>query len=387
MEPFRSGRSPSLAILCILTVVVGGASALLGLCGPFTDVAADAFCPFVLEVFYLGVTTGTTPATYDPASPVSRLQMAAFLSRSVDAVLKRSSRRAALNRFWTTQDTSVLGLTALNAPRFLQSDGQDLWVSSSGGSVYRVRASDGKLLDTWTGATQAHGVVAAGGRVFVTGVLDPGRLYMIDPTQPAGAVTTVASNLGAFPNGIAFDGARIWTANLAVGGGVSIVTPGAVIPWTVTTVAAGFQSVMGALFDGANIWVTDSGPGTLLKLDGAGTVLQTVTAGSQPSFPVFDGTNIWVPNWDSNSVTVVRASTGAVLQTLTGNGLSSPIFAAFDGQRILVTNFLGPSVSLWEAADLSPIGSFPTGLAPRGACSDGVDFWVGLLGANRLARF
>jgi hypothetical protein len=34
----------------------------------------------VLEVFYLGITTGTSPTTYDPASNVSRLQMAAFLS-------------------------------------------------------------------------------------------------------------------------------------------------------------------------------------------------------------------------------------------------------------------------------------------------------------------
>jgi len=41
------------------------------------------FCPFVLEIFYLGITTGTTPTTYDPSSTVTRLQMAAFLSRTV----------------------------------------------------------------------------------------------------------------------------------------------------------------------------------------------------------------------------------------------------------------------------------------------------------------
>jgi hypothetical protein len=51
--------------------LLGASSALLGVCGPFTDVAADAFCPFVLEIFYLGITTGTTPTTYDPTSNVS----------------------------------------------------------------------------------------------------------------------------------------------------------------------------------------------------------------------------------------------------------------------------------------------------------------------------
>src|SRR6266498_1411184 len=97
----------------VLTVLLGASSALLGVCGPFTDVAADAFCPFVLEVFYLGITTGTTPTTYDPASSVSRLQMAAFLSRSVDGVLKRGSRRAALNRYWTSSSELSLGLTTV----------------------------------------------------------------------------------------------------------------------------------------------------------------------------------------------------------------------------------------------------------------------------------
>jgi hypothetical protein len=35
-------------------VIFGGANGLLAVGGPFTDVAADAFCPFVLEIFTLG---------------------------------------------------------------------------------------------------------------------------------------------------------------------------------------------------------------------------------------------------------------------------------------------------------------------------------------------
>jgi hypothetical protein len=78
-----------------------------------------------------------------------------------------------------------------------------------------------------------------------------------------------------------------------------------------------------------------------------------------------------------------------VLATLTGNGLSRPFQAAFDGQRILVTNITGDSISLWKAADLTPLGSFTTGLntLPRGACSDGINFWITLIGTNQLARF
>jgi DNA-binding beta-propeller fold protein YncE len=155
----------------------------------------------------------------------------------------------------------------------------------------------------------------------------------------------------------------------------------------VTTVTSGFQNPRGILFDGANVWTTDQT--RILKLDAGGAILQTVTVGLSPEFPVFDGTNIWVPNKVSGSVSVVRASSGAVLATLTGNGLDEPWAAAFDGQRVLVTNNGGDSVSLWKAADLTTLGVFSTGAGtqPFGACSDGLSFWISLVDANRLARF
>jgi hypothetical protein len=388
MNPFRRGRALFLSTVVAAAVLSGAGSALLGICGPFTDVAGDAFCPFVLEVFYLGVTTGTTPTTYDPASGVSRLQMAAFLSRTVDGTLRRASLRAAADKFWTPQDTAALGITTVgNSPYGIRFDGADLWVANigAGGTVSRVRASDGKLLETWTGAGFAIGVLAALGRVFVTGSTIPGKLYMIDPSQAAGVVTTVSTGLGNNATGIAFDGSRIWTANGA--GTVSIVTPGT---WTVTTtnVAVGTSNLFGALYDRSNIWITDTSAGTLLKLDSSGAVLQTVTVGLGPLAPVFDGTNIWVPNSSHNSITVVRASNGAVLQTLTGNGLNLPYGGAFDGERVLFTNILASSVSLWKAADLSPLGSPALALpGPAFATSDGLNFWITFPGVNRVQRF
>ena len=378
---------PRLLSMAATALAAGVAAGAILPCGPFTDVAADAFCPFVLELFTLGITTGTTPTTYDPSSNVSRLQMAAFLSRTVDGVLKRGSRRAAMNQFWTTQNQTALGLTTVGAnPANVCSDGADLWVANHGsGTVSRVRASDGKLLATWTGASGANAIVAANGNVAVAGGGNPGLLYVLLASDPPGAVTTVATNLGSTPQAIAFDGASVWTANFT---SVSIAVPADPPPWTVTTVTAGFVHPAGALFDGGYVWITDTA-GTLLKLDGAASILQTVTVGSTPLSPVYDGGNIWVPNFGSNSVSVVRASNGSILQTLTGNGLNGPTTAAFDGQRVLVTNVNGPSVSLWKSADSTPIGFFSTGAStsPIGACSDGVNFWITLSNAARLARF
>jgi YVTN family beta-propeller protein len=307
------------------------------------------------------------------------------------------SKRAALDQFWTTTprypgSTGGLGTTTVgHQPLLLKSDGADLWVpNSESDTVSRVRASDGKLLDTWTGATFPVGVLVAMGRVFVTGqtLFENGNLFIIDPTQAGGQVTEVTgSGLGVNPQGIAFDGSRIWTAN--PGGSVSIVTPAMTPPWAVTTVKTGFSHPQGMLFDGSNIWVTDGAANTLLKLDQTAAIIQTVMVGSEPRLPAFDGTNIWVPNSSANSVSVVRAATGAVIATLTGNGLNAPEQAAFDGQRILVTNPFADSVSLWNAVDFTPIGTFSTGslTGPFGACSDGVNFWITLARSNQLARF
>src|SRR5262245_40093060 len=172
MRLFPSGR-PLFATVSIAAaaLLVGATGALLGVCGPFTDVTT--FCPEVLEIFYMGITTGTTATTYSPADNVSRLQMAIFLSRSADRLLQRSNRRAALRRCWTPQNDTALKLTTVgNGPIRVESDGADLWVTNLGShSVSRVRGSDGKLLETWTGAGTASGVLVAMGEVFVTGVV------------------------------------------------------------------------------------------------------------------------------------------------------------------------------------------------------------------------
>jgi hypothetical protein len=386
----------AMAVLAIASVRL---RADTGSCGtvsvtiPFTDVpTSNIFFCAIAEAYFSGLTNGTSATTYSPSDPVPREQMAAFVTRTMDQSLKRGSQRAALDQYWTTQGANNLTLTGVgDGPSLVKSDGSDLWVSNLGsGTVSRVRASDGKLLETWTGAPGAYGVLVAMGKVFVTGQIHPGgRLYMIDPTQTAGAVSTVTSTLGDIPVGVAYDGEKIWTANFGTGpdaGSVSIIS---LNPTSVTTVATGFNQPQGILFDGSNVWVTDFGDNTLKKLNSAGGILQSVSVGTHPGFPAFDGTNIWVPNSNSNSFSVVRAPTGAMIATLSGNGLSFPLTAAFDGERILVTNVFGNSASLWKATDLTRIGTFSTGVStsPWGACSDGLNFWITLQATDKVARF
>ncbi len=358
---------------------------------PYTDVSGvgAAFCPGIMEAYVTGVSKGTTPTTFSPNSTVTRVQMTTFLQRSLDQGLARTSRRAALNQWWTSESvTSMQTIFVGGAALRCAADGKDIWTANDG-QVVRVQASTGAVLGTWTGASGSQGVFVAAGKVFVAGFTSPGNLYVIDPTQPPGAVSSAAT-LGNRPYGIAFDGTNIWTANFGSPGSVSIITPQA--PYTVLTKTTGFNTPVGILYDGAYIWVTDYTAGTLLKLDSAGTILQTVTVGVNPYYPAFDGANIWVPNSGGNSITVVQASTGNVVATINSdasNQLTGPFGASFDGERVLITNYGGNSVTLFKAADLSFIANLATGAGtlPNGACSDGVNFWVPLFGTGNLLRF
>ena len=380
--------------LGLLAALAGAATRIVqDQCGPFTDVS-PTICPYVLEMYYLGITAGTSPTTYSPDATVTRGQAAVFVSKGVNQSIARSSRRAALGQWWKVTDQGALGLTTLGGSlRSAACDGADVWVSdSANGTVSRVRASDGRLLETWTGADHAGALLVATGRVFVTGTGQPGKLYMIDPSQPAGAVTTVASNLDDAPSWIAFDGARIWTVNSGsfTSSTVSIVQPSATLPWTVTTVGPyDALEIQGITFDGTNMWLSRFGGSDLLRLDADGAVLQDVSLAEYPRQAAFDGANLWVPmlpvNSQGGSLAVVSVATGTVVATLTGNGLDNPFAVAFDGQRVLVTNSPS-SVSLWRATDLSPLGTVPIAAGPGYPCSDGINFWFPTNGGN-LARF
>ena len=332
-------------------------------------------------MYYLGITAGTSPTTFSPDSVVTRGQAAVFVSKGVNQAIARSSRRAALGQWWTRVDDQIshIGWTQVtDYPGLPIADGADIWVPGQlPGEVSRVRASDGKLLETWSGAEEATAALSAMGRIFVAGATSHGALYMIDPAQPAGDVVTLADNLGGGEFGgtrsLAFDGSRIWTAQAGTPFipippyplySIAIVTPGA---WEVQTITDGFTHPVAVVFDGTSIWVVDVGPPSLLKkVDLAGAVVQTVPIPSIDEYfvrPAFDGANIWVPSGGTHTVTVIRAATGEVVATLSAPGVAST--AAFDGSRVLTGS------ELWDAQTLHHLGATPAGPA----CSDGISFW------------
>lgn len=370
------------------TGACNGASVTL----PFTDVASgNVFFCSVAAAYYSGLTNGTSGTTYAPSANVTREQMAAFVSRTLNQSLKRGSRRGALDQWATPTSLSVTGKTAVGtAPRGVRSDGADLWVanvSPVSQTVSRVRASDGKLLETWTNAVDPEDVLVARGRIFVCGRRTPGLLYVIDPKLAPGAVTLLSNTLLGAPSYLAFDGFSIWAG---CADGLCKVNPntGGVTVFADSDLNSRITSLT---FDGTYMWAGKStafSSDKILKVDLNGNVLQSVTVDKSPLGIVFDGINLWIPNLLSDSITVVRTKDGSgnplptafVVATLTGNGLNGPVGAAYDGERIAVINSGADSISLWRAADLVPLGAITGATDPSGICSDGVNFWIALDG-------
>ena len=391
-------RSLSLAaVLLTLALCSRWIQADAGNCGggaitlPFSDVtSSNIFFCSIAEAYFSGLTNGITPTTYGPSQPVAREQMAAFVTRTMDQSLKRGNRRAALQQWWTPTEAGSMRTFSLFSPYDMVSDGVDVWVTSFAamGTVKRLRASDGVLLGTWTGANSALGIVAAAGRIFVTAQTSPGKIYVLNPDAAPGVVTIFENDIGANPVQITFDGANLWTANLS--GSISRVNASSAIDSTFT---AGFVAPYDILWDGSNLWVVDSGDNHVKRVDvSSGLVLESIAVGNQPRNILFDGMNIWVSNALGDSITIVRAIgnlRGTVLATLTGNGLNFPLAMAFDGERVLVCDNGNSSVSLFRASDFTPISTLSVGSGigpPTSACSDGVNFWIGSQN-NLVARF
>jgi S-layer homology domain len=86
------------AILVTASARLRADTAVTGTCGgssttlPFTDVPSSSvfFCS-IAAAYFSGLTNGTTATTFSPAAAVTREQMAAFVSRTLDQSLRRQS--------------------------------------------------------------------------------------------------------------------------------------------------------------------------------------------------------------------------------------------------------------------------------------------------------
>jgi hypothetical protein len=121
------------------------------------------------------------------------------------------------------------------------------------------------------------------------------------------------------------------------------------------------------------MWVTNSQGASITKLRATdGKVMGTFADTAGPGGIVFDGTYIWVSNFNA---TVTRFNLDGT-QAGTFNVGLRPLNMAFDGANIWVVNSGDITVTKLRARDGTILGTFPTTAAPYGITFDGTNIWV-----------
>jgi YVTN family beta-propeller protein len=229
--------------------------------------------------------------------------------------------------------------------------------------------------------------------------------------DPVANTVTARALVGGSPFGVGFDGTNIWVAtdlgaygpagpdgiygnDVGLSDWVRKVDP---VTNTVTATVTVGSNPTAVAFDGTNIWVTNYGSGTVSKIDPVtDTVTATVTVGSNPNGVGFDGTNIWVTNYGSGTVSKIDPVTNTVTATVPiANAVPDPnVFGfilagvGFDGTNIWVTSY-GPGPGLVSKID--PVTNTVTatvtvGSTPGGVGFDGTNIWVTNSGSGTVSK-
>jgi DNA-binding beta-propeller fold protein YncE len=112
-----------------------------------------------------------------------------------------------------------------------------------------------------------------------------------------------------------------------------------------------------------------------------------ITVGSLPRALAYDGTNMWVANNGSNTITRYLATTGAAVGSAITVG-TQPIALAFDGTNMWVANYGSNTIARYNVSTGTIVGSAITvGSLPRALAYDGTNMWVANNGSNTIARY
>ena len=253
-------------------------------------------------------------------------------------------------------DTGILNLLSINGavldtiylggnPLALAYDGANIWVTNRGrGRLQKVSVATHTFttLDVIPGLTDPYKVAFDGQSVWITSFRD----------NKVAQLTTGGALVRSFdvgnPTGLAFDGDCIWVASSANSNVQVIAVPGRKCAFGAKVFPSGGQSPFNIVYDGTNMWVTNQNSDNVAELDGVygAGVLQTIPVGRNPQGLAFDGAYIWVANIFQKTLYKLLASNNplgfpgtvvAIFQTFPSGAYVGPNELAFDGANMWAT--------------------------------------------------
>ncbi len=145
------------------------------------------------------------------------------------------------------------------------------------------------------------------------------------------------------------------------------------------------QTPRRTLFDGRDLWVSNFDSDTVTRLSPKdGRVLATYGAGDGPLGMAYDGAHLWVAARNAGSVRKLRASDGTVVATIATGGRPSGV--VFDGAAIWVSDPQNDRVLRYRPSDGALLATVPVCDAPGAMAADGASVWVACSLAGGIVR-
>ena len=154
------------------------------------------------------------------------------------------------------------------------------------------------------------------------------------------------------------------------------------LPVMMTTYSGTGPWPSGIAFDGTNMWIANYYSYTVTMITPTGAITTYSGIGRWPEDIAFDGTNMWTANPADNSVTKITPT--GVMTTYSGTG-KVPLHIAFDGTNMWTENWEDNSVT-----KITPTGTMTTyigtGKGPNGIAFDGTNMWTANESGNSVTK-
>jgi YVTN family beta-propeller protein len=139
-------------------------------------------------------------------------------------------------------------------------------------------------------------------------------------------------------------------------------------------------------FDGSSVWVANYNSNSVQKINPAsGAVGAPIIVGTNPRALAFDSNSLWVANEGSGSVQKINPATGVVGSPITVG--TNPGALTYDGSSIWVANYANNSVQKINPVTNTTVGSAITvGAGPAALAFDGSSVWVANYTAGSIQR-